>query len=129
MLTEVRNGIEKSFPGCRWVGAEAPGTAAIVIEIHRFASRWDGGWEAAAEWTVSARSEAGGILTEFETNEEVFRPNYSNAEQDAMTEAFRRSLERTVKGLRGVSAAGAFRPHEWTPPSLDGGPDRFSAGG
>lgn len=117
MSQAIRDGIQDSFPGCQWsVGAE-PGRDTITIEVHRFASRLEeGSWEAAVEWTVSVRTADGRPLTEFEANEEVSRPNYrgSDNEMESLSEAFRRSLERTAKGLQSMSANGAFRPLEGT---------------
>jgi hypothetical protein len=114
----VRDAIQKSFPGCRWSGSEQAEQAdTITIEIHRLASVYDqGSWEAAAEWSVSAR-EAGRTLIEFEVNEEVSRPNYqaSDNEKESLSEAFRRGVERTVKGLSTISNSGQLRPPEGTP--------------
>jgi hypothetical protein len=117
-ISAVRDGIQKSFPGCRWAAPGESGTPTIAIEIHRFASIFDGGsWEAAVEWTVSARDAGGRRVTEFEANEEVSRPNYrgTDNEKESLSEAFRRALERTVKGLAGMSRFGALRPREGTP--------------
>jgi hypothetical protein len=111
----VREAIQKSFPGCRWTGSEQ--TDTITIEIHRLASVYDqGSWEAAAEWSVSAHA-AGRTLIEFEVNEEVSRPNYqgSDNEKESLSEAFRRGVERTVKGLSTISSSGQLRPPEGTP--------------
>ncbi len=112
-IAAIRDGIVKSFPGCTWTfGGDAAGDV-IEIEIHRFASRQDGdSWEAAAEWSVRVRNAGGRTLTEFEANEEVSRPNYqrSDNEKESLSEAFRKALERTVKGLRSVPAIGAIRP-------------------
>jgi len=120
MVKDVRDAIEKSFPGCKWTSAEGGDT--ITIEIHRLASRFsEGGWDAAAEWSVTVRSAQGGTLTEFEANEEASSPNYSGRdnEKETLSEAFRKAVERTAKGLRGVSAAENFRPRQETP---DGAP-------
>ncbi len=109
MSSAIRDGIQKSFPGCRWLAA---GTAqdTITIEVHRFASHQDeGSWDAAAEWTVSVRSAEGRTLNQFQANEEVSRPNYrgSDNEKESLSQAFHRALERTVKGLQIMSASGA----------------------
>lgn len=117
-IAAIRDGIQASFPGCRWTAGAAPGQDTITIEVHRFASRLvEGSWEAAAEWTVSARGADGRSLTAFEANEEVSRPNYrgSDNEKESLSGAFRRSLERTAKGLQSMSANGAIRPLEGTP--------------
>jgi hypothetical protein len=119
-IASIREGIQKSFPGCQWAVSSEPGTGTISIEIHRFASRLDGGsWEAAAEWTVSAASSSGRTLTEFETNEEVSRPNYrgSDNEKESLTQAFHKALERTVNGLRALPTLDALRPREGTAPA------------
>lgn len=116
MMHDVRDAIEKSFPGCKWSSAEGGDT--IVIEVVRLASRYsDGGWDAAAEWNVTVRSAQGGTLTEFAANEEASSPNYSNRdnEKETLSEAFRKAVEKTAKGLRGVSAAENARPRPGTP--------------
>ena len=121
-LAAIRDGIQKSFPGCAWKSAPGAGADAIVIEIHRFASHLEydregtGSWEAAAEWTVRAVNAEGRTLTEFQANEEVSRPNYkrSNNEKESLSEAYEKALERTVRGLRSVPAIGAFRPRAGT---------------
>ena len=116
MVHDVRDAIEKSFPGCKWTTAEGGDT--ITIEIIRLASRFsDGGWDAAAEWTVTVRSAQGGTLTEFEANEEASSPNYAGRdnEKETLSDAFRKAVERTAKGLRGVSAAENARPRQETP--------------
>jgi hypothetical protein len=116
----VRDAVQKSFPGCRWTGSEQ--TDTITIEIHRLASVYDqGAWEAAAEWSVSART-AGRTLIEFEVNEEVSRPNYqaSDNEKESLSEAFRKAVERTVKGLSTISSSGQRRPREGTPAAASG---------
>lgn len=116
MLHDVRDAIEKSFPGCKWTATE--GGDSIVIEIVRLASRYsEGGWDAAAEWNVTVKSAQGGTLTEFAANEEASSPNYSGRdnEKETLSEAFRKAIEKTAKGLRGVSAAENFRPRPGTP--------------
>jgi hypothetical protein len=115
----IRDGIQKSFPGCRWTASSEAGAGTISIEIHRFASRLESGsWEAAAEWTVRATSAGGRTLTEFEANEEVSRLNYrgSDNEKESLSQAYQKALERTVKGLRALPAIEALRPREGTAP-------------
>jgi hypothetical protein len=117
MIHDVRDGIQKSFPGCKWTSNPDAGGDTITIEIHRLASRYsDGGWDAAAEWAVTVKSAQGGTLTEFDANEEASSPNYSNRdnEKETLSEAFRKAIEKTVKGLRGVSAAENRRPRDGT---------------
>ena len=117
VIAAVRDGLQKSFPGCRWTSGPPEGAATISIEIHRFASRLEydregtGSWEAAAEWTVRATSASGRTLTEFQANEEASRPNlrYSNNEKESLSEVYQKALERTAKGLRSVPAIGAVR--------------------
>jgi hypothetical protein len=119
-VAPVRDAIQKSFPGCRWTGSEQADT--ITIEIHRLASVYDqGSWDAAAEWSVSAHA-AGRTLIQFEVNEEVSRPNYqaSDNEKESLSEAFRRAVERTVKGLSTISYSGQLRPPEGTPAADSG---------
>jgi len=109
MTAAIQDGIEKSFPGCRWLAA-GPGQDTITIEVHRFASREDqGSWDAAAEWSVSVQNAAGRTLLDFQANQEVSRPNYrgSNNEKESLSEAFHRALQRTVKGLQTMSRTGA----------------------
>jgi hypothetical protein len=123
IVASVRDAIRKSFPGCRWSAPSDGDAGTITIEIHRFASVRDAGsWEAAVEWTVSARDAAGRILTQFEANEEVSRPNYqgSDNEKESLSEAFRRALERTARGLSAMSASGRLRPPEGTMGSTAG---------
>ncbi len=128
MIAAVRDGVQKSFPGCRWISGSAAGAATISIEIHRFRSRYDydpaggGSWEAAVDWTVRARNEGGRILTEFQATEEVSRPNYreTNNEKESLSEAYQKALERTVTGLRSVPALGAVRRPAGTVPERQG---------
>lgn len=124
-IAAVRDGIRKSFPGCRWTSTPPAGAATITIEIHRFRSRLEsdaGGssWEAAVEWSVRVVNEGGRTLTEFQANEEVSRPNYrgSDNEKESLTEAYQKALERTAKGLRAVPLLGAFRPPAGTPDAI-----------
>lgn len=114
----VRDAIRKSFPGCRWSQPEAPGEPAITIQIHRLKSeKVAGAWEAAAEWSVSVRDADGRAVTDFEANEEVLRPDYrgTDNEKESISEAFRKALERTIKGLSAIPHSGAARPREGTP--------------
>jgi hypothetical protein len=118
VVTEVREGVQKSFPGCRWSVSDEPGIPTITVEINRLASVFDGvSWEAAADWSISATDEEGRRLLEFESNEEVSRPNYqgSNNEKESLSEAYQRALERTGTGLRTVPTIGALRPLPETP--------------
>jgi hypothetical protein len=111
----IRDGIQKSFPGCRWTASSEAGAGSITIEVHRFASRLESGsWEAAAEWTVRATNAGGRTLTEFEANEEVSRLDYrgSDNEKESLSQAFQKALERTVKGLRALPWIDALRPRE-----------------
>jgi hypothetical protein len=124
MSGSVRDGIQKSFPGCRW-GTTDPEAGTIAIEVHRFASHLDAGfWEAAVEWTVTARDVAGHTITEFEVNEEVTRPNYqgSDNEKESLSEAFGKAIERTSKGLSAMSISGNFRHREETAIAADAAP-------
>jgi hypothetical protein len=116
MRVAVRDGIQKSFPGCRWGTTDAD-AGTIAIEVHRFASHLDAGfWEAAVEWTVTARDVSGHTITEFEVNEEVTRPNYqgSDNEKESLSEAFGKAIERTSKGLSAMSISENFRHPEET---------------
>jgi ABC-type uncharacterized transport system auxiliary subunit len=121
----IRDGIHKSFPGCRWAASSEAGAGTISIEVHRFTSQLESGsWEAAVEWSVRATNAGGRTLTEFESNEEVSRPNYrgSDNEKESLSQAFQKALERTVKGLRALPAIDALRPREGTaaPPAGPG---------
>ena len=104
----IGESIRRSFPGCRW-DAEAGADAGVVrVEVHRFATVPAGNtWDAAAEWTVTASDAAGATLTEFETDEELSRPDYrgSNNAKESLREVFDRALRRTLAGLRVVSSA------------------------
>jgi hypothetical protein len=123
MSGSVRDAIQKSFPGCRW-GISDPEAGTIGIEVHRFASRLDSGyWEAAVEWTVTARDVSGHTITEFEVNEEVTRPNYqgSDNEKESLSEAFGKAIQRTSKGLSAMSITENIRHPEETA-MADGSP-------
>src|SRR5262249_24854151 len=109
------------FPGCRW-GLSDPEAGTIAIEVHRFASRLDAGyWEAAVEWTVTARDVSGHTITQFEVNEEVTRPNYqgSDNEKESLSEAFGKAIERTSKGLSAMSNSENIRHPEETAIAAD----------
>jgi hypothetical protein len=116
MIAAVKDAVQKSFPGCRWDATDAD-AGTIAIEVHRFGSHLDSGyWEAAVEWSVSARNASGSVLTEFEVNEEVSRPNYqgSDNEKESLSEAFRKGVERTTRGLTSLSTSEGFRHPEGT---------------
>ncbi len=105
----LRDSLSRSLPGCRWRKAGESGASTIEIQIHRFTvSFTESTWDAAAEWTVLALDPSGRKLTEFESVEEVSRPNYrgSNNEQEALQQAFDRAMRRTLTGLRAVAPAG-----------------------
>ena len=113
--------IRRSFPGCRWDAAAPEDSGRVLVEIHRFATIQDGNsWEAAAEWTVVASDASGRTLTEFETREEISRPNYrgSNNARESLRLAFDSAIRRTLTGLRVLSVAVNLSP------SGDEGPDR-----
>jgi hypothetical protein len=124
MTGSVRDAIQKSFPGCRWPATD-PDEGTIAIEVHRFASHLDSGyWEAAVEWSVTARDSAGHTVTQFEVNEEVSRPNYqgSDNEKESLSEAFGKAVERTSKGLTAMSVSGLFRHPRVTVAALASSP-------
>jgi hypothetical protein len=119
VVDEVREGIQTSFPGCRWSASEEAGAPAITIEIYRLSSVLeDESWEAAANWAVSVTDEDGRRLLDFEANEEVSRPNYRGSpnEKESLSEAYQRALERTAGGLRNLRASSTLRPPEETVP-------------
>jgi hypothetical protein len=120
----VGESIRRSFPGCRWDAAAPGDSGRVLIEIHRFATIQEGNiWEAAAEWTVVASDSSGRTLTEFETREEVSRPNYrgSNNARESLRLAFDSAIRRTLTGLRVLSVAVSLSP------SGDDGPHREPA--
>jgi hypothetical protein len=128
VVAAIRDAIQKSFPGCHWTVPKDADTGTIAIEVHRFGAVFDtGAWEAAVEWSVAARGADGAALTEFETNEEVSRPNYqgSDNEKEAMSEAFRKAVERTARGLSSVPVTENVRPR---PGTLDGGGRQGASG-
>jgi hypothetical protein len=105
-MTSIRKGIQDSFPGCRWTagggadGEAAGGSPTITITVHRLGvSEHNRYQDAAAEWTVNASTANGSTMTEFDANEEESRPAYSGADEEALNEAFRKALQRTVRGL------------------------------
>jgi hypothetical protein len=113
VVSLVADSIRRSFPGCRWDTEAGQNAGLIRIEIHRFATRFAGNtWDAAAEWTVTASDTSGAMLTEFEADEEVSRPDYrgSNNAKESLREAFDRALRRTLAGLRVVSSARSAVP-------------------
>jgi hypothetical protein len=131
MIASIREGIQTSFPGCRWSPASDDpdaGTPTITITVFRLGvSEHNRYQDAAAEWNVTATSTTGSTMTQFDANEEDSRPAYSGADEEALNEAFRRALQRTVKGLaqiqrlgsaRRPSPPGSARPREGTLLSL-----------
>lgn len=83
----------------------APDSGRVLIEVHRFRTIPEGNtWEAAADWTVLASDASGRTLTEFETREEVSRPNYrgSNNAKESLRLVFDSAIRRTLAGLRGL---------------------------
>jgi len=121
-VASIRSGIQDSFPGCRWNASSAEpegGAPTITVTIHRLGVvEHDRYQDAAAEWTVTATNASGSTLTEFEANEEESRPAYSGADEEALNEAFRKALQRTVKGLAAMQRLGSIRPHEGTLPAV-----------
>ncbi len=126
MVASVRDGVQSSFPGCRWTAGAAPegsGAATITIIVHRLGVEEHDRYQyAAAEWTVTASTASGSTLTEFEADEEESRPAYSGADEEALNEAFRKALQRTVRGPGGDAASrvnpspGGDVPGEARPP-------------
>ena len=109
----VGESIRRSFPGCRWDAAAPEDSGRMLIEIHRFATIQEGNiWEAAAEWTVVASDASGRTLTEFDTREEVSRPNYrgSNNARESLRLAFDSAIRRTLTGLRSLSISVNLSP-------------------
>ena len=103
----LRDSLSHSFPGCQWASPSRRDAPTIAIEIHSFAADFDGAiYDATAEWTVSARDASGRTLTEFQADARVSRPNYrgSNNEKEALRAAFEEAVNRTLAGLRAVSA-------------------------
>jgi len=124
MIAAVRDGIQKSFPGCHW---SPPGeeTATITVAVHRFAAVFnDRYYDSAVDWTVTVRNASGRTITEFDANEQETRPAYSGADAESLNEAFRKALQRTVKGLAQVPRIGSTRPLAGTPSEARGGARR-----
>ena len=127
MINAVRDGIQKSFPGCHW---SAPGdeTATITIAVHRFAAVFnDRYYDSAVDWTVTVRNASGRTISEFDANEQETRPAYSGADAESLNEAFRKALQRTVKGLSQVPRIGSTRPPAGTGLEADARRDAASA--
>jgi len=106
LVSLLEDSFSKSFPGCKWTSAPGADAATITIEIHRFGARVDENlWEAAAEWTVSAKDPSGRPLTEFQAESIVSRPNYRGYSNDveALRNAFEQAMTRTLAGLRAIS--------------------------
>ena len=118
MIATVRDGVQSSFPGCRWTpGAPPEGSSAatITIVVHRLGvAEHDRYQDAAAEWTVTASTASGSTLTTFDADEQESRPAYSGADEEALNEAFRKALQRTVRGLAALQQLGSTRPPEGT---------------
>lgn len=115
----ITESIRRSFPGCRWDAAAPPDSGRVLIEVHRFSTMQEGNsWEAAAEWTVVASDASGRTLTEFETREEVSRPNYrgSNNAKESLRLVFDSAIRRTLTGLRVLTVAVEASPGEDTRP-------------
>jgi hypothetical protein len=88
----------------------------IEIEIHTLDVEKQGNvWDATASWTVTASTALGSSLISFEAEETVSRPNYIGVdnEKEALTQAYRAAMERTIKGLRTVRSSEA-RPRGGT---------------
>jgi hypothetical protein len=120
-MASIRKGIEDSFPGCKWSAgggggaAEAGGAPTVTITVHRLGvSEHDRYQYAAAEWTVNASTSSGSTMTEFDADEEDSRPAYRDADEEALNEAFRKALQRTVRGLAAMQRLGSVRPREGT---------------
>jgi hypothetical protein len=120
LIASLRDGIQGSFPGCRWSttpsGQTAPaGEPTITITVFRLGvSEHDRYQYAAAEWNVTATSANGSALTQFDANEDESRPAYSGADEEALNEVFRRALQRTAKGLAQMQRLGSLRHPEGT---------------
>ena len=118
MIATVRDGVQNSFPGCRWTAGPPPegsGAATITIIIHQLGVQEHDRYQyAAAEWTVTASTASGSTLTSFDTDEQESRPAYSDADEEALNEAFRKSLQRTVRGLAAMQQLGSTRPPQGT---------------
>ena len=114
MIGRIREGVQGSFAGCKWV-RDATDVPTITITVYRLGvSEYNRYQEAAAEWHVSATNPSGSTLTEFDANEEESRPAYSGADAEALNEAYRKALQRTIKGLAAMQRLGSARPPEGT---------------
>lgn len=117
MVSRIREGVQGSFPGCKWV-RDAEGVPTITITVFRLGvSEHDRYQDAAAEWSVSATNPSGSTLTQFDANEQESRPAYSGADTEALNEAYRKALQRTIKGLAGMQRLGSRRPPGGTIPA------------
>jgi hypothetical protein len=118
MIATVRDGVQSSFPGCHWTAGAPPegsGAATITIIVHRLGVEEHDRYQyAAAEWTVTASTANGSTLTTFDTDEQESRPAYPDADEETLNEAFRKSLQRTVRGLAAMQQLGSTRPPEGT---------------
>jgi hypothetical protein len=102
----IQESLSRSLPACRWTGSAQDGAGTIRIDVHRFATAFDGGvWDAAAEWGIWVRAAAGQTLTEFEATGEASRPNYrgENSERVALQQALEQAMAKTLAGLRSLS--------------------------
>ena len=116
MVGRIREGVQGSFPGCKWV-RDAEDVPTITITVFRLGvSEHNRYQDAAAEWSVSATNPNGSTLTEFDANEQESRPAYSGADTEALNEAYRKALQRTIKGLAAMQRLGSRRPPAGTVP-------------
>ncbi len=116
MIAAVRDGDRKVVS--RAAAGRRPGadTPTITIAVHRLAAVFnDRYYDSAVDWTVTARTASGRTITEFDANEQETRPAYSGADEESLNEAFRKALQRTVKGLSQIPRIGSIRPPEETP--------------
>ena len=132
MTAAIRNGIQKSFPGCQWSASPQAGAGTISIEVHRFASVHDGEVLGGRRRVVGPRHQRRGPHADRVRGQRgSVAPNYrgSDNEKESLTQAFQASLERTIKGLRALPslsgsralpAIDAFRPRQGTASSSEG---------
>ncbi len=66
---------------------------------------------------MTASTASGSTLTSFDADEQDSRPAYSGADEEALNEAFRKALQRTVRGLAALQQHGSTRPPEGTFPA------------